>query len=135
MTEWQYSSMSVVDMLAAFLVNKLPPITGIPSLHTLLKALKIIMRCSQHIKLGLGPLGYLFVSIPQVHYTRFTNVPLRLPGPTPYTPNMNPAERDVAKLQWQAHKAENDNIRHMNEALTGLFLAVIQPTFKHNFGK
>ena len=116
-------------MLAAFLVDKLPPITGRPSLHTLLKALKVITRCSQKIKSGLGPLGYLFVALPQVHYTRFTNVPLVLPGPTPeilqYTLNMNPAERDATKLQWQAHKAENDNIRNMNEALTGRFLAAI----------
>ena len=35
-------------------------------------------------------------------------------------------------MQWQAHKAENDNIRNMNEALISLFLATIQPAYKRN---
>ena len=121
-------------MVAAFPVDKLPPINGHPSLHTLFKALKIITRCSQKIKSGLGSLGCLFVALPPLHYQRFTNVPLVLLGPTPavpqYTPKMNPVKRDATKLQCQAHKAEINNICNMNKALTSLLLYAIHPTFK-----
>ena len=131
MAEWQYAAMSVTEMTTAFLVDKLPPIAGRPSLCTLLKALQIIMPFS-----SLGPLGYLFVALPKVHYQQFTNVPLVLPGPTPavsqYTPNMNPADCNTTKLEWQAHNVENYNIWNMNKTLTSLFLAAIQATFKHH---
>ena len=50
----------------------------------------------------------------------------------PFGLHMGPAERKCAKLQWQAHKAENENINNMNEALTGLFLAAVQPEFKRH---
>ena len=114
MAEWQYPSTSIADMVAAFPVNKFPPIDERHSLHTLLKEIKIITRCSQKIKSGLGPLRYLFVALQPVHYQRFTNAPLVLLSPTPavpqYTPNINPSECDATKLQWQAHKAENNNI-------------------------
>ena len=111
MATWQYETTTVADMLAAFPVQKLDPIEERPTLHTLLQRLKVLCRCSQKIKSGLGPLGYLFVALPQQHYARFTNVPLVLPGPTPilptYTQHMSASARDRAKIQWQAHKAEN----------------------------
>ena len=136
MATWQYEPTAVADMLAAFPVKALEPIEDKPTLHTLLQRLKVLCRCSQKVKSGLGPLGYLFVALPQEHYVRFTNVPLVVPGPTPMLPNfdilMGPAERDRAKLQWQAHRAENENINNMNEALTGLFLAAIRPEFQRH---
>ena len=136
MAEWQYTTTTVADMMAAFPYKTLPPIEGKPTLHTLLQTLKLLCKCSQKIKSGLGPLGYLFVALPQQHYQRFTAVPLVLPGPTPqlptYPPGTNSNQRENIKLQWQAHKAENDNIRNMNEALTSLFLATIQPAYKRH---
>ena len=129
MAERQYLLTSVADMVAAFPVNDFPPIDGRPSLHTLLKPLKIITRCSQKIKSGLGPLGYLFVALPPVHYQRFANVPLVLPDLTPsvpqYTPNMNPAKRNATKLQWQAHKAENSNIQNMKKKHSPVFFFLL----------
>ena len=136
MAEWQYTKTTVADMQAAFPYQTLPPINGKPTLHTLLQSLKLLCTCSQKIKSGLGPLGYLFVTLPPQHYHRFTNVPLVLPGPTPqlptYPPGTNASNRENIKLTWQAHKAENDNIRNMNEALISLFLAAIQPAYKRH---
>ena len=136
MATWQYESTTVADMMAAFPVKTLQPIEDRPTLNTLLQRLKVLCRCSQKIKSGLGPLRYLFVALPHQHYIRFTNVPLVLPGPTPmlptYPPGMSALDRDRAKLQWQAHKSENDNINNMNEALTSLFLNAIQPEFKRH---
>ena len=136
MAEWQYTTTTVADMLSAFPYKTLPPIEGTPTLHTLLQSLKLLCKCSQKIKSGLGPLGYLFIALPPVHYQRFTAVPLVLPGPTPqlptYPPGTNSNQRENIKLQWQAHKSENDNIRNMNEALTLLFLAAIQPAYKRH---
>ena len=136
MAEWQYTTTTIADMLAAFPYKTLPPINGKPTLHTLLQTLKLLCKCSQKIKSGLGPLGYLFVALPQQHYRRFTTVPLVLPGPTPklptYPPGTNANQRENIKLQWQAHKAENDNIRNMNEALISLFLSTIQSAYKRH---
>ena len=136
MAEWQYDPTTTADMLAAFPYKSLPPIQGKPTLHTLLQTLKLLCKCSQKIKSGLGPLGYLFVALPVVHYQRFTAVPLVLPGPTPQLPTYpagtNTSTRDNIKLTWQAHKAENDNIRNMNEALLTLFLAAIDPAYKRH---
>ena len=39
-------------------------------------------------------------------------------------------EREQHKLTWQAHKAENENIQNMNEALAAMFLDAISPTYK-----
>ena len=107
-----------------------------PTLNLLLQRLKLLCRCRQKIKSGLGPLGYLFVTLPAQHYGQFNNVPLVLPGPTPvlptYTQNASPAERDREKIQWQAHKAENENIANMNKALITMFLQCIQPSFKRH---
>ena len=125
MATWQYRLTLVVDMMAAFPFKSLDPIEGPPTLHLLLQRLKVLCQCSQKIKSGLGPLGYLFVTIPAQHYGWFTNVPLVLPGPTPalptYTQNASPAERNREKLQWQAHKAEHKNVANMNEALITMF--------------
>ena len=79
MAEWQYSPTSTADMLAAFPYKSLPPINGKASLHTLLKTMKLLCKCSQKNKSGLGPFGYLFVVLPLQHYQRFTAVPLVLP--------------------------------------------------------
>ena len=134
MATWQYETTTVADMMAAFPVKSLQPIKDRPALHTLLQRLKVLCCCSQKIKSGLGPLGYLFVALLHQYYICFTNVPLVLPGPTPmlptYPPGMLASDQDRAKLQWQAHKAENENINNMNEALTSLFLNTIQPEFK-----
>ena len=134
MATWQYDSTAVADMLAAFPVKTIEPIEDRPTLHTFLERLKVLCRYSQKVKSGLGPLGYLFVVLPQQHYVRFTNMPLIMPKPTPMLPaitqHMGPAKQDQTKLQWQAHKAKNENISNMNEALTGLFLAAIRPEFK-----
>ena len=131
MATWQYETTTVADMMAAFPVKTLPPIEERPTLHTLLQRLKVLCCCSQKIKSGLGPLGYLFVALPHQHYIRFTNVPLILPGPAPMVPqynqHMTASDRDRMKLQWQTQKAENENIHNMNEALTTLFLNAIQP--------
>ena len=62
MAEWQYTTTTVADMQAAFPYQTLPPINGKPTLHTLLQSLKLLCTCSQKIKSGLGPLGYLFVT-------------------------------------------------------------------------
>ena len=89
---------SVADMKAAFPVEQLPPIQKRPNLYELLKLLKIICRCSQTTKSSLGPLGYLFVALPDAHYTRYTNVPLVRPVPPmdvpPFTANMGPAAQE-----------------------------------------
>ena len=136
MAEWQYTTTTVADMLAAFPLQTLPPIDSKPTLHTLLQTLKLLCKCGQKIKSGLGPLGYIFVALPPQHYQRFTPVPLVLPGPTPQLPTYpqgtNTSQRENIKLQWQAHRAENDNIRNMNEALISLFLAAIQPAYKRH---
>ena len=103
MAEWQYTLTTVADMLAAFPMKTLPPITGKPSLHTLLQTLKLICKCSQKNKSGLGPLGYLFVALPPQHYGRFTGIPLVIPGSTPQLPTYptgtNANERENIKLQ------------------------------------
>ena len=136
MVEWQYTTTSVADMIAAFPYQTLPPIDRKPTLHTLLQTLKLLCKCSQKIKSGLGPLGYLFVALPAQYYQRFTAVPLVLPGPTPLLPTYpngsNASQRENVKLQWQAHRAKNENIRNMNEALISLFLATIKPAYKHH---
>ena len=86
MVEWQYNPTSTADMLAAFPYKSLPPIDSKPSLHTLLQTLKLLCKCGQKIKSGLGPLEYLFVALPPQHYQHFTALPLVLPGPTPQLP-------------------------------------------------
>ena len=120
----------------SFSLQNLSPIQGKPSLHTLLQTLKLLCKCSQKIKSGLGPLGYIFVAFPIQHYQRFTAVPLVLPAPTPQLPtypnSTNTSTRDNIKLIGQGHKANNDNIRNTNEALLILFLAVIESAYKQN---
>ena len=78
----------------------------------------------------------LFVALPVVHYQQFTAVPLVLPGPTlqlpTYPPGTNTANQDNIKLTWQAHKAKNDNIQNMNQALLTLFLVSIEPAYKRH---
>ena len=134
MVTWQYDSTAVANMLAAFPVKTIEPIEDRPTFHTLLQQLKVLCWCSQ--KVWIGPIRYVFVALPQQHYVRFTNTPLIIPGPTPMLPaitqHMGPAKRYRTKLQWQAHKAKNENIRNMNEALTGLFLATIFSEFKRH---
>ena len=104
MASFNYESTSAADMRAAFPVKSLDPIEGRPNLQKLMKALKVLCRCSKTTKSALGPLGYLFVALPLEHYVRFTQVPLHLPAPTPdvppYTVNMAPGLRDQVKLQW-----------------------------------
>ena len=97
MAEWQYSPTLVADMVAAFPYQTLPPRNGKPTLHTLLQTLKLLCKCSQKIKSGLGPLGYLFVELPRQHYQRFTGVPLVLPGPTPQLPTYPNGKTQVNK--------------------------------------
>lgn len=118
-------------------LKKLPAIDGKPTLHTLIQTLKHLWKCSQKIKSGLGSLGYLFFTLPPQHYQQFTGVPLVLPGPMPqlptYPPGTTSSARENIKLEWQAHKAENDNIHNMTEALLTLFLDTIQPAYKRHF--
>ena len=125
---------SAADMKAAFTVKTIPPIPGRPNLFELLRLLKHVCRNSQTTKSCLGPLGYLFVALPQMHYARFTAVPLVIPAPTPNLPNfidgMNSGQREQVRLNWTAHKAENNNIANMNEALTSVFLEAIGDTYK-----
>ena len=125
---------SAADMKAAFTVKTLPPIPGRPNLYELLRVLKFICRNSQTTKSCLGPLGYLFVALPLEHYVRFTTTPLVIPGNTPSLPNflpgMNAGQREQVRLNWIAHKAENNNIANMNEALTSVFLEAIGTTYK-----
>ena len=45
---------------------------------------------------------------------------------------MDATQRERAKLQWQAHKCENDNIKNMNEALLNMFLYGIDPAYKRH---
>ena len=45
---------------------------------------------------------------------------------------MDATQREQAKLQWQSHKCENDNINNMNEALLNMFLEVIDPAYKRH---
>ena len=126
MTTWNYTAMSVADIVAAFPAKTIPRINGKPTLHSLLSALKVLCRCSQKLPSALGPRGYLFIALPIDHYQRFTNVPLNLPGLTlelpRFTENMDATQREWAKLQWQAHKCEKDNIKNMEEALLTIFL-------------
>ena len=100
---WNYKSTSVADMRAAFTTQKLDPIIGRPNLYLLLRALKILCRCSQTTKSALGPLGYLFTGLPPEHYTRFTTVALELPGVTPTLPavedGMNSGQREQKTLK------------------------------------
>ena len=124
---------SAAEMKAAFPIIALDIINGRPNLYELMRLLKQICRCSQTTKSCLGPLGYLFVALPLVHYQRFTSVPLNLPGPTPNIPNFNnqnSGEREQTKINWTAHKAENNNISNMNETLCTFFLAAIEPAYK-----
>ena len=67
MATWNNSTITVSDMKAKFPVKELDPIPGRPNLYELLKALKIICKCAKSTKSGLGPLGYLFVALAQVH--------------------------------------------------------------------
>ena len=131
MTTWNYTATSVADMVAAFPAKTITRINGKPSLHSLLSALKVLCQCSQNLSSALGLRGYLFIALPIDHYQRFTNVPFNLPGPTPellqFTENMDTTQRKRAKLQWQAHKCENENIKNMNEALLNMFLEGIYP--------
>ena len=126
---------SSADIVAAF-PPKTTTIAGRPNLHELLRVLKYLCRCSQTTKSCLGPLGYLFVALPLRHYQRYTIVPLNLPGPTPdipnYPPNADKATIDQMKINWQAHKNENNNIQNMNEALTATFLSLLPSAYtKH----
>ena len=81
-----FKETTIADTRAAFPVQKLTPITGRPSLHELLKVLRVICRCSQTTKSNLGPLGYLFVALLPEHYAGFTNIPYVQPNPTPDLP-------------------------------------------------
>ena len=136
MTTWNYTAMSVADMVAAFPAKTTTRINSKPKLHSLLSALKMLCRCSQKLTSTLGPRGYLFIALPIDHYQRFTNVPLNLPGPTPelprFTENMDATQRERAKIQWQAHKCENDKIKNMNESLLNMFLEGIGPVYKRH---
>ena len=129
-----YSPTTVADMLAAFPIRTISPIEGRPVLKELLRVLKQLCRCARAIKSRLGPLGYLFVPLDLISYQTYTVVPLTLPGPTPDAPifndGMNPGEREVARLEWQAHRMENENIKNMNEALLQLFLATIGENYR-----
>ena len=136
MTIWNYTSTSVADMVAAFPEKTITRINSKPTLHSLLSALKVLCRCSQKLPSALGPRGYLFITLPIDHYQRFAYVPINLPGPTPelsqFTENMDATQRKQAKLQWQAHKCENYNIKNMNEALLNMFLEGIDPAYKRH---
>ena len=124
---------SATNMKAAFPISKLEHVNGGPNFYELMRLLKTIFRCSQTTKLCLGPLGYLFVAIPLVHYQQYTSVPLNLLGPTPNIPNFNnqnTGQREQTKINWAAHKSENNNISNMNETLSNLFLVAINPAYK-----
>ena len=45
---------------------------------------------------------------------------------------MDATQREQAKLQWQAHKCINDNIKIMNESLLNMFLEEIDLAYKRN---
>ena len=45
---------------------------------------------------------------------------------------MDATQRKRAKLQWQAHKCENDNIKNMNEDPLNMFLEGIDPAYKRH---
>ena len=96
----------------------------------------MLCQCSQNLSSALGLRGYLFIALPIDHYQRFTNVPLNIPGPAPelprFTENMDATQRKRAKLQWQAHKCEDDSIKNMNEALLKMFLEGIDPANKRH---
>ena len=130
MATWNYSTITVSDMKSKFPVKELEPIPGRPNLYELLKAFKMLCRCSKTTNSGLGPLGYLFVALTPVHYGAYKSTPYAPPIPTlelpPIRANMTPTEREHTKFAWQAHKAENENIANMNEALLTMFLAEIQ---------
>ena len=136
MTTWNYTATSVANMLAVFPAKTITRINGKPTIHSLLGALKVLCRCNQKLPSTLGSRGYLFIALPIDHYQRFTNVPLNLPGPTPelprFTEKMDATQREQAKLQWQAHKCENDNIKNMNEALLNMFLEGTDPDYKRH---
>lgn len=127
---------SSAEIIAAFQSTPITPITGRPNIYELLRILKYLCRCSQTTKSCLGPLRYLFVALPLQHYMRYTAEPLTLPGPTPAIPNYplnaDKATIDQLKINWQAHKNENNNIQNMNEALTATFLALMPEAYtKH----
>ena len=136
MKTWNYTATSVADMVAAFPAKTITRIYGKPTLHSLLSALKMLCRCRQKLPSALGPRGYLFITLPIDHYQIFTNVPLNLLGPIPELPrcteNMDATQRKRRKLQWQAHKCKNDNIKNMNEALLNMFLEEIYPAYKRH---
>ena len=121
-------------MQSAFKTPALEPITGQPNLHSLLHPIKQICRYSQTTKSKMGPHGYLFVALSKKRYMQFTTVPLNLPGPTPALPNLqgifDSGQIEQLKINWRAHKTENNNIVNMNEALTTLFLDAIPNAYK-----
>ena len=45
---------------------------------------------------------------------------------------MDATQSERAKLQWQAHKYENNNIKNMNESLLNMFLDGIDPAYKRH---
>ena len=45
---------------------------------------------------------------------------------------MNLGERKVARLKWQAHCMESENIKNVNETLIQLFLATIGEIYKNH---
>ena len=138
MTTWNYTATSVADMVAAFPAKTITRINGKPPLHSLLGALKVLCRCIQKLPYALGPRGYLFIALPIDHYQIFTNAPLNLPGTMPellrFTENMDATQRKQVKLQWQAHKCENDNIKNMREALLNMFLEGVLVLDLENWG-
>ena len=126
MTASAYTATTVADMIAPY-KGKIPPIEGRPTLAELLRVLKELCKCARKVKSNLGPLGYLFVALDPTNYRRYTNVVLNLLGPSPpaptFTDAMTPGAREVARLEWQCHTMENDNITNMNECLIQIFFS------------
>ena len=120
-----YNDTSTMDMQSEFKMTALAPIIGKPNLHSLLRLLRQVCRCSQTTKPNLGQHGYLFVALSPKHYVRFITFLLNLTGPTPPLPNLqgilDSGQSKQIKINWTDLKTMNKKNSNINEALTTHF--------------
>ena len=116
--------LTVTDMKAAFPVQSLVPIpsrSNLFELHMFLNKSTDVARLQNHLCVSFR---YLFVTLTIEYYQKFTTVSFIRPAPTQNIINFESQRKGQQKqirLNWNAHKAENNNIDNMNEALTTIF--------------
>ena len=113
---------------AVFAIQSLTPILRNPNLFDILKLLNQIYYRNQTKKSYIGPLEYFFVRLHIEDYQMITAISFISPVPTPNIPNFEnqrAGKQEQICLNYTAHKAKNNDITNMNDALTTIFLHVI----------